>query len=430
MEQLGQEIYFVGRPEIFHTNYMLSQCFLEVLADLAPDADEKAACLGHPVLKNFQARWQFSVYFQMRLRQVVGELESDLADGEDVVIDERDKKEGETALMRGTQGVIAAFARLWGPDVHLNNLLQREWRLALQICSRYKSWLDAVLPDLPPAPQDISGPPAAVDEAKSDDILKRSLIITADLILLERQLLSCYDTKVEPHLKAVFSDDEEVSQISSEMRLSLQHTLSFTNSLVPTLIRSVKQVLCAKCAEPLRMVRQLSTQYRSGSNSGSRHARSSSGQVGASVFVPQLFKSLRAVFSPGDATDSTDPLALAAQRLDGETKHGIIEHVVGETVDKYAAVLFNMNQTHESLRRLKRSNAALGFASSIFGSSSGENSTNDEEADRLKIQMQADAQAIRADVNSVAELAGISLDLDATDNWRRLISSAAGATEA
>jgi hypothetical protein len=49
--------------------------------------------------------------------------------------------------MGATEQIYKAISTCWSDDVYLPDLSARSWRLTLQIISRYKTWLDAHLPD-------------------------------------------------------------------------------------------------------------------------------------------------------------------------------------------------------------------------------------------------------------------------------------------
>lgn len=49
--------------------------------------------------------------------------------------------------MAATEQIYKAISTCWKDDVYLSDLSPRFWRLSLQILSRYKTWLDAHLPD-------------------------------------------------------------------------------------------------------------------------------------------------------------------------------------------------------------------------------------------------------------------------------------------
>lgn len=49
--------------------------------------------------------------------------------------------------MAATEQIYKAMSSCWSDDVYLADLSPRFWRLTLQILSRYKTWLDAHLPD-------------------------------------------------------------------------------------------------------------------------------------------------------------------------------------------------------------------------------------------------------------------------------------------
>ncbi|KDN46259.1 hypothetical protein K437DRAFT_108231 [Tilletiaria anomala UBC 951] len=463
MDTLGSQIFFVGRPETFHSNYRISKAFLRAFVSLAPFSASCQAALEHPTHEAFNKRWQLLIYFQMRQRQIITSLENELGNASKLNEFFGDNK----PLMRGTEATLASFATPWSADVHLDDLLLQQWRLSLQICSRYKTWLYSILPDIsgdneeptknaasdtrnpsgagagllasggasPPGGVTPAVPPNTDTTVENERkaLTTNSIIIAADLLLLERELLTSFENQVGPRLRAL---GDNADGITTQLRAKLRQALSFKQFLVPALIRSIKRVVAAQCAEPIRLVRQVSTQYRSGTSSPMGHSRSSSSsQVEPSFFVPHIFVPLRQLFvaapnantSPGHENGGL--AAIAAGRLDIDMKKDIFLSTVEETVDKYASALFTMNQTHESLRRLKRSNQALGFASSIFGSSSMSSKSTETEVTRMKIQMQADVQALKADLIGIADAAGVDLKPDEMDSWKRLLAAAAGAPE-
>ncbi|GJJ06410.1 hypothetical protein Clacol_000601 [Clathrus columnatus] len=79
MEGLGTTIFAAGRPDDFHENYMTTQRFIEALEVLAPSLSAINKMRNHPVYLSFRKRWQLPVYFQLRWKDVVGDLESVLS---------------------------------------------------------------------------------------------------------------------------------------------------------------------------------------------------------------------------------------------------------------------------------------------------------------------------------------------------------------
>lgn len=64
--------------ELIRQNYTTTQSFIAALEVLAPSLHAVTQMRNHPVYLSFQKRWQLSVYFQLRWKEIVGNLESAL----------------------------------------------------------------------------------------------------------------------------------------------------------------------------------------------------------------------------------------------------------------------------------------------------------------------------------------------------------------
>lgn len=146
MDDLGGQIFFVGRTDVFHRNYSLFHRFISSFLSLAPSARAYQSLLQHPSYVAFRRRWQLPVYFQMRFREVVGKLEMSLREGRSSYTSASHSSEeitwSHSPLLRAPAAVLSAFAFPWREGVHLPELASREWKLSLQVLSRFKSWLD------------------------------------------------------------------------------------------------------------------------------------------------------------------------------------------------------------------------------------------------------------------------------------------------
>ncbi len=122
---------------------------------------------SHPSYVAFERRWQLSVYFQLRWKEIVGRLEDTLITAPRIstgtspysadvcnyshvdALSDVDAQQGSPQA----QGVIEAVRTCWREDVYLDELGHRFWRLTLQIICRYKNWLDDALPQREAPPQ-------------------------------------------------------------------------------------------------------------------------------------------------------------------------------------------------------------------------------------------------------------------------------------
>lgn len=95
MDELGSTVFSSGRPDEFKKvsfrlsfqqkgllvtwqNFEISRAFMRSLESLAPSLHSFEAMQSHPAFKAFEQRWQLPVYFQMRWKEIIRELEHHL----------------------------------------------------------------------------------------------------------------------------------------------------------------------------------------------------------------------------------------------------------------------------------------------------------------------------------------------------------------
>lgn len=200
--------------------------------------------------------------------------------------------------------------------------------------------------------------------------------------------------------------------------------------MITSLGRTSVSILKLRCAEPLRHVRSISTQYRGTNPSGPTSDQ-------PSHFVPQILRPLHSYFgiASGDINSSAP-----ARRLESKVKSAWAQEVVEDVASKYATSLFTMNKNFESLQRLKRGNQSLGFgfASSIFGGGGSGKNENDGSKDeggnldpateKMRHQMETDVRGLEAAVKEL-ESVGVKVQLEGNEIWERLRRAAKGSTE-
>lgn len=110
---------------------------------------------------------------------------------------------------------------------------------------------------------------------------------------------------------------------------TLHQATSFNRTLVPPLASRVLGVLKARCAEPLRLVRSISMQYRGGGAASGPMARTAE----ASAFVPKILRPLRIFFGKGERKGDTNALT-PASHLDEQTKSEWAAEVIDDVVGR------------------------------------------------------------------------------------------------
>lgn len=143
IDQVGGQLFFVGRLQEFRANYQTTCAFLDALAELAPSDRARRSWRAQASYTSFMKRWQLSVYFQMRYRSIAGKLERDMQSapsfpGGHVSV---------PPLLSSTKGAVEALTSPWANDSHLDALVPRQWKLSMLVASRFDSWLRELLPE-------------------------------------------------------------------------------------------------------------------------------------------------------------------------------------------------------------------------------------------------------------------------------------------
>jgi hypothetical protein len=451
MEQLGGQLFFAGRPDIFHRNYTISMEFLATFDSLAPSLRARNALHQHASYVNFRKRWQLPVYFQIRLRDSITRLEKALASSSAAQfgsISPSHHQKQSLPFMTATGEVLALFSLPWKRGMHIMDLVPRQWRLSLQILARYKNWIEEELPSdivlanrralesaKTPAPRsshDLSrtaspiraGTPTAVDPESDDTILSSFTVIAADLIWLGKEVLKSFDRDVAPLLASKKGSEP----IVESLRQTLQESVSTQSRVVPLLSTRITSILKSRCAEPLRLVRSVSTQYRAQPSNGTV---TPSGTVitEPSSFVVQFLRPVRLYLGKGEGRTESRRSEVSSRYLDRTTRSQWITEVIEDFVTRYAASLRTMNKNYESLRRLKRGNAgsSIGFGS-LFNRGNGANTPakpeEDVEAKRMHAQMEIDVDWLEKEVQ---DLHSVDTDVNTnTPTWKSLKEAACG----
>ncbi|KAE8240439.1 hypothetical protein A4X13_0g7808 [Tilletia indica] len=424
LEDLGNVIFFVGRPNSFQQNYNITARFLQLVAQLAPSPIALKNLHEHPGFTAFQKRWQLSVYFRIRLRNIVTALEAGLSSGLSPLRPRGNSRQENVAQLQAVQATYEAFATPWRSSVHIRPLTAREWTLSLQVVSRFKTWLETeVLNEATnngadtnaagagqngnmdgsnghrrtpssssriagtgrdsPGPRGRTDSPAPGESRAQQDADNQRLLrwtwIASDVEWLDRSLWNVYEVDIVPAVRAGLAIDaagrnlSSVDSVLKEMNDALRNALSYRRGFVGVLGRNIVTLLKQRCAasfEVLNRTGSITRQYRAG-GSGS----AAGGSVPSHSFVAQMIAPLQEYFgttattaTSGSRTITTDALS----QLDPETRVAWAQDVVDDIVSRYASALFTMNKTLESLRRLKRGSTTLGFGSLFGGGASAQ----------------------------------------------------------
>lgn len=353
VDNLGSTIFAAGRPDELHKHYTTTHKFITLLENAAPTAEAVVAMRTSQPYESFERRWQLPVYFQLRWKEIVSALETALAAP---VPTNLASSSSSPWILPQSSAAWDAFRQCWASDVYLPELSHRFWRLSLQIVSRYATWLTTSLSGFKAGSDD--------DQGQDDAALRFAASAVADVDELCSRIRG---------LKALQDLD-----VDFPLALSTQ-----------PYAKRIISILQRRCAEPLKHVRSVASQFR---------AAPAKPTTTASHFVPSVLRPLHAFL---DARP-------ALREYRGEWSAAVVEHVLAQ----YASILASVRKTEDLLRRHRKSKKS-GF--SLFGSSSAQPSDTAEEDERFRRQMRADIDALAADAK------GLGADVDAMAQWKELV---------
>lgn len=420
LDTMGNTIFFVGQTDTFYSNFTLTSEFLSRFLSLAPTPESKVAMQGHANWSTFKRRWQLPVYFQMRFREVVTEMEAKLVEGGG----RRKTEVGGEECMEATRGTVEAVERVWGEGVHIHELSAREWRVTLQLLSRYKTWVEEQSPveanrqheiarigggvggtdsrtsldrsslevsrvSTPQPAGDLSG------QQQDDEQLEVGVHLVRDCLLLRRRMEEMLDEVILHKIGQGVGLDEKsgLEGLRSDLWSVLDgESLSFIPGLTSSIGRLAYNLILPRVISPLRMLRSFSTPtYRPTSSEGGP----------AVQVIHQMFSPLTAFLT-------------LCSSLPTSTKRHWTAKILSETFKRYTSTIETINKNQQSLIKLKKSQAPTTLLGGLWKSNSSASGGDTTELE--KSFEETNRQALKTFEGLLEEL-HLDLNLDEWDAW-------------
>ncbi|TFY83578.1 hypothetical protein EWM64_g449 [Hericium alpestre] len=393
MDELGSVIFAAGKPDEFRRNHETTQAFIRSLQYLAPSAASAESITSHPVYAAFQKRWQLPVYFQLRWKEIVTNVEDALAVQKVEANAPPDMRPFVTA-----QGaaIWTAITTCWSGEVYIPQLGHRFWKLTLQLLCRYRVWLESSLPrfDLPPksalsekAPGSPSlsrastpNPPVeghALEDSTADEtVLKQFAAAITEITVFESRTRTLWREETSMMLSTPLEDSDD------DVNILEAHSISNLTSLIPSMSNQIVAILSRRACDALLPVRSIPSQYRAMSNKRT--------PTEPSYFVALVLRPMQTFFGIGAADGP-------GKALKDQFLKSYVEEIFENAIQRYIFYLAAMKKTEDSLRRLKKGKKS-NF--SLFGSSTAANDDNRDE-ERVRTQMILDVEAFGKDAQAL-----------------------------
>lgn len=82
-------------------------------------------------------KWQLLVYFQLRFREIIKDVEDVLNDPKKSLA----REGGDDMIFVGGKVILTSIKQCWSDDIFLYGLSHRFWKLTLQLIKRYNNWI-------------------------------------------------------------------------------------------------------------------------------------------------------------------------------------------------------------------------------------------------------------------------------------------------
>ncbi|XP_061405710.1 conserved oligomeric Golgi complex subunit 2 [Lethenteron reissneri] len=426
LEQRLSSIFNAGNPDVFHEKYNVSMEFVSAFERQCASQASVRRLRAHAAYESFSNKWSLSVFFQIRFKELVENLESALHSGLQPAPADSEFR------LHATHGLWMSLQRCWADPVYLPPLAHRFWKVTLQMLARYAIWMQELLE--PPAPDPHDHPrreggglkpsqstpgfgsmlqqhqhqhePHGAVNAYGGAGVKRSpsvqslggeenhtgrtasdvssskapscgqlASVVGDSDRIQKKLEDFLQTVIKPRLDLLgFKDYDSLSGALAESRAALE-------GAVPACGTRITGELAELCSGCLRGAQEVPRLYRrTNKDAPSR----------PSPYVENALRPLEQMLS--EHTGAVEHARLHAWILDSLRKSTERYH---ETVSD---VLTSVRKMEESLKRLKQARKTGAGATAAAAAASGTGLTDD---DKIRLQLYLDTQAFRQQIEKL-----------------------------
>ncbi|GHP03388.1 hypothetical protein PPROV_000214300 [Pycnococcus provasolii] len=382
-----------GAPAAFLRNYKAARAFLEALASMqrkhSPEAE--AALRSSPAWRSFVGRWSLTVYFTMRQQEIVESFEEMLSPSSKAAAEAMSSKPTPPYLLAQTSKVAELLKRCWEDEVFVDTLADRFARLAMQLLSRYATWVTDSLRDRSTSPSSSSTP----SDTSTSSAAANALWTTPDGLVkvladVERMRSSAKDESAAGILgEAVRAMAPLGDAAAVAIRSALHDIADDRMEKIAVRIRELLVTpLATKCCGMLKQLRGITATYRMTNKPAPERA---------SHYVPSVLAPLRTF-----VTETAIPA-----KLTEAAKATLVAEVAGQVTDSFtdtaSELLSHVKKTESSLQLLKSRKDSKSGGGAGGGGAGGGGVTDTE---KICQQLVLDATEFGRQLSSL----GISLD--------------------
>ncbi|TPX37876.1 hypothetical protein SeLEV6574_g07840 [Synchytrium endobioticum] len=432
----------VGLPDVFQKNYALAMDFVSQFEALCKRKKTLSLLRLHPVYVDFIKRWQLSVYFQLRSKEIYGKMEVGCTSFEWIYANLKlDPSSPISPFVLAPSNILLNCIRTCFDDgVFLWSVSYRLWKLTLQLIGRYVLFLKMVLSQvlLHVARKPKDGARKSTDTAASASSGTPTATTTAgvaDEVILKRlsgMYRDCVLTNEQESVRCTYGPPASYVQKSRLTSVSLQITLLGKGTIAPRIIRQDQQgpsalstgtllsileetleplhtdlrlatsqhiidILSSQCTESLRSdIFNIPGQYR---------RTNKEPPTRPSYYVASILEPVSAFVSDCSHLFPSPPHS--GHALPAEWATAVLNEVTSTFTAQAVEMLESQKKISESLKRLRRGGAT--------DSESAGNGVAMSDDDKIRLQVVLDVRQLGV------ELQGRGMDVSTSEKYRELL---------
>jgi conserved oligomeric Golgi complex subunit 2 len=340
--------YSPGLPDAFHANDLAYNLFIDNLERLCVTESQLERFRESESYAKYHKKWNVAAYFSLRFQDVARGLEEAL-DGigltEEKTVEAADSTAEIKFKLSATTAVWHALQSIIDPEVFLPQLSDRFLRLALQVISRFCTWVaeGTKKPEIDNNGAENSSEVAAgAAAAKEEKINNTPWAVGASVEQLAAAaqditaLQSAVQSEILPQfMKLVVSDSITSNSASEALGAAFGDCDDKLGVASDAVLRAAACGLVERCCEALKQLRGIVATFRM----TSRGAPTRPAQYASAILEP-----LSTFLTTADGLSTTGRTALSRAVLEGVVER--YHHLAHDT-------LSTVRKTESSLRRLK-----------------------------------------------------------------------------
>ncbi|XP_048387356.2 conserved oligomeric Golgi complex subunit 2 [Stegostoma tigrinum] len=379
LEEKVPSLFNPGNPDMFHEKYTVTMQFVRKFEWQCASQASVKRLRSHSAYKNFNNKWSLPVYYQIRFKEIAGNLETSMSDGL------KEAPDGSEFKLSVTHVLWQNLLKCWADHIYLPPLAHRFWKLTLQLLARYSKWIDELKIASPNKDLDQDGVKASaasnnnlvnsLNESNEDqgnglasDVkvvpslsVNQLAYLVSDLDKIQEQLPGLLEI-IKPRLVNIgFANFSLISEALADSQISVE-------SKLPALGDRIVEELTEACFSYLKNASEVPRLYR---------RTNKEVPIKASLYVENALKPLHQL-------QSEYKTVVKEKRIE-EWLSGALRICSERYYETVSDVLSSVKKMEESLKRLKQ--ARKSAAASSMGTTSGISDDN-----KIRLQLALDIE--------------------------------------